>query len=71
MAELPNEALLTPAQIADRWQVSVDTVVRVFGDEPGVLNLSAGSRGRGKRAYRLLRIPETVLRRVEKSRMIQ
>jgi hypothetical protein len=61
----------TVQQIAERWQVSDDTVRKTFFDEPGVLKIGGPSRlagGRKKKLFRhwfLLRIPENVLERVE------
>lgn len=61
----------TVQQIAERWQVSDDTVRNTFFNEPGVLKIGNHSRlagGRKKKLFRhwfLLRIPENVLDRVE------
>jgi hypothetical protein len=61
----------TGQQIAERWQVSDDTVRNTFFNEPGVLKIGGPSRlagGRKKKLTRhwfLLRIPESVLERVE------
>ena len=52
--------VLTPEEVARRWKVSLDTVYRVFRKEPGVF-----------RFKRLVRIPETVLLRVERRLAIQ
>jgi hypothetical protein len=45
------------------WNTCADTVRKQFEQEPGVMVLGSAS-GRGKRGYRVLRIPESVLRRV-------
>ena len=50
------------SEIAQLWNLSHDTVRRLFVDEPGVLIIHA--RRRGTRVYRTLRIPETVAKRV-------
>ena len=52
-------------EVAATWQLSQDTIRRLFKNEPGVLVLSPRQR-RGKRAYSTLRIPESVLQRVHK-----
>jgi hypothetical protein len=51
------------ASIALLWNVSRDTVRRMFQNEPGVLVLGGLSKGR-KRRYTTLRIPQSVLERV-------
>lgn len=56
-------ALLTPQQIAARWQVSPDYVRRLFAKEPGVLVI-----GNGDRVY--IRIPPAVLERVERRQQV-
>ncbi len=56
------EVLLTVRDVADRLKVNEETVRRLFLNEPGVVVICFPKRGR--RVYRTLRIPETVLRRV-------
>lgn len=56
------ERHLTVGQIAQIRNLSSNTVRRLFRHEPGVLVLSV-TRPR-KRVYRVLRIPESVERRV-------
>jgi hypothetical protein len=53
---------LTVRDVAERLKVNEDTVRRLFEDEPGVIVICFPKRGR--RAYRTLRIPERVFRRV-------
>jgi len=51
------------AEIAALWNLSADKVRELFEREPGVLVI--GDRNpRGKRRYRTLRIPQTVVDRV-------
>jgi hypothetical protein len=66
-----NEALpepsLTVKEIADGWQISRDSVRRIFSDEPGVLRIGHETRLVGrkyKRRYFTLRIPRSVYLRV-------
>ncbi len=65
------ETHYTVAQIAERWNISDDTVRNLFFEEPGVLRIGEASRllgGRAKklkRHYFILRIPESVLIRVQ------
>jgi hypothetical protein len=55
----------TPAEIAELWNLSADTVRKLFENEPGVLVLG-NDKQRRQRRYRTLRIPEDVLERVHK-----
>ena len=56
----------SPAEIAELWSLSVDSVRKMFENEPGVLVIGNTAPKRGKRSYTTLRIPETVLERVHK-----
>lgn len=60
----------TPAQIGKRWQMSEDYVVREFQDREGVLILGR-PRSRNKRGYRIIRVPDRLLRTIESERTIQ
>jgi hypothetical protein len=60
-----SEPYLTPAEIAHRWRMSVDSVVRVFEREAGILILE-NPTSKLRRRYRTIRIPISVLARVEK-----
>jgi len=59
------------AEIAQRWNLSDNAVRNLFFDEPGVLRIGQASRllgGRSKklrRHYFILRIPESVLLRLQ------
>lgn len=57
----------TVAQIASMWQLSTDTVQRLFQDERGVVTLG-NKNARGKRKRITLRIPREVMQRVKKRR---
>jgi hypothetical protein len=57
------ETHFTPEQLAERWNLSCDTIRRLFDREPGVLVIE---RPNGKRRYRTLRIPESVAERVHR-----
>jgi hypothetical protein len=54
----------SPLEIAELWGLSVDTVRRLFANEPGVLQISNPRRGR--RNYATMRIPEMVAARVHR-----
>jgi hypothetical protein len=57
----------TVAQVASLWELSRDTIQRMFEDEPGVITL--GSKNpRGKRKRVTIRIPRAVMNRVKKRR---
>jgi len=55
----------TVAQIASLWQLSTDTIKRMFENEPGVQALG-NKNPRGKRKRITLRIPRAVMDRVKK-----
>ena len=58
------ERHLTVEDVAGLWNLSPDSVRRLFEREPGVLVLMS-PRGYGsRRRYRTLRIPESVVERV-------
>jgi hypothetical protein len=60
-----SERHYTVAEVAAMWNLSKDTVRRMFQNAPGVLVLGARSSGR-KRGYLTLRIPQSVLERVHR-----
>lgn len=64
-----RERFLTPNEIAELWHVSVDTVRRVFEHEPDVFIVPHTSSPQ-KRRYRTIRIPDSVLVRVQKRRSL-
>lgn len=58
------EPFYTPKEIAEHLKLSTDKVIRLFEKEPGVMVIE--NRGTPwKRRYRTLRIPESVLERVQ------
>lgn len=56
----------SPAEIAELWSLSVDSVRKIFENEPGVLVLGNAQSRRGKRSYTTLRIPAHVMERVHR-----
>jgi hypothetical protein len=58
------EKHFSPKELAQLWGFSSDTTRRLFQNEPGVLVLIDGRRG--KRRYRTLRIPASVAERVHR-----
>jgi hypothetical protein len=59
-----SEPLLTVAEVAAHWNLSVGWTRELFENEPGVVIF--GSNGHGRRKYRTLRIPASVVERVRK-----
>ena len=53
----------TVDEVADLWNLSRESVRRIFLAEPDVLRI-ARTRAKNKRPYVTLRIPESVLNRV-------
>ena len=62
-----TQETFTVAQIASMWQLSTDTIQRMFQDEPDVFPLGE-KNPRGKRRRVTLRIPREVMERVKKRR---
>ena len=56
----------SPVEIAELWSLSVDSVRKIFENEPGVLVLGNPQPRRGKRSYTTLRIPAHVMERVHR-----
>lgn len=65
-----EDELFSVAEVAARLKISVDTVTRLFENEPGVIDLGA-PEARHKRRYRILRIPSSVLNRMLQKRRIK
>lgn len=66
-----NEQFRTVAEVAEMLGLSKDTVRRLFADEPGVIDLGRHEPTRGKRRYRVLRIPSNVINRVLNNRSVK
>lgn len=56
----------SPAEVAELWSLSVDSIRKIFENEPGVLVLGNTAPRRGKRSYTTLRIPADVIERVHR-----
>ena len=61
----PAERHYAPSEVAQLWQFNVETIRRLFQDEPGVVVLQAPVK-KGRRPYKTIRIPQSVLERVHK-----
>jgi hypothetical protein len=57
------EKHFTPQELAETWGVSVQTIREIFKDEEGVLKIGKDGT-RTRRAYKTLRIPESVAERI-------
>lgn len=64
--EIALERHYTVAEISELWHLDAKTVRKLFAQEPGVLWISS-EEGRYKRAYRSLRIPESVMLRMHRN----
>jgi hypothetical protein len=53
----------SPAELAELWKLSADTIRRMFESEPGVLVFENPVRSSSRR-FRTLRIPESIAQRV-------
>lgn len=63
--DLANEKHYSVIEIAKLWALSEKTVRKIFEREPGVIQWGT-EESLHKRAYRTLRVPETVLHRVHR-----
>ena len=61
----PVERHYPPSEVAELWQLNVETIRQLFQDEPGVIVIQAPPK-KGKRQYKTIRIPQSVLERVHK-----
>ena len=65
-ASSPFGKVYTPKELAELWQLSENSIRRLFQDEDGVFTLD--NTAKGKRGYTTLRIPEAVALRVWRRR---
>ena len=64
-APTPAERHYAPMEVGALWSLDVETIRRIFQDEPGIVVLQ-GPFKKGKRPYKTIRIPHSVLERVHK-----
>lgn len=64
-APAPAERHYAASEVAELWHLNVETIRRMFQDEPGVVVIQ-GPVKKGKRPYKTIRIPHSVLERVHK-----
>ena len=63
---IAEEKHYTPAEVGKIWALSVETVRRLFENEPGVLKMPNASGPSGRRRYKTLRIPASIVARVHR-----
>lgn len=63
--ETALERHYTVKDVAEMWQLDEKMIRRIFCDEPGVVSIGS-DESRFRRAYRTLRIPQSVLVRVHR-----
>jgi hypothetical protein len=56
----PFGRMYTPHELAELWQLSEQSIRRLFQDRPGVLKIGESNR-KGKRGYVTLRIPSAIV----------
>jgi hypothetical protein len=56
----------SPLEIAELWGLSVDSIRKIFENEPGVLVIGNTQPRRYKRSYTTLRIPQAIVERVHR-----
>jgi hypothetical protein len=59
------EKHFSPAELAEAWGLSCETVRKLFRGEPGVLKIGK-PEARFRRSYFTLRIPQSVAERVHR-----
>ena len=64
----PFAKVYTPRELATLWQLSENSIRRLFQDEPGVFVMGPSGR-RKKRKYSTLRIPSAVVVKVWRERV--
>jgi len=60
------EPHFTIQEIAALWQLSEDSVRKLFQGEPGVLEIGQGKKPLKRASYRTFRIPQSVVERVHR-----
>jgi AraC-like DNA-binding protein len=67
-AVIAEKDFYSVSDIAALWNLSPDSIRRIFADEAGVITLGDGVVRRGKRKRITLRIPREVVERVKRKR---
>lgn len=62
---IAEERHYAPSEVAELWHLNVETIRGIFQNESGILVLHAPTQ-KGKRSYKTIRIPQSVLERVHK-----
>lgn len=64
MSDLSRDVVFTVDEVAGLLKISRWTVIRIFENEPGVIDVGSPLTTRRAQRYRVLRIPASVLNRV-------
>jgi hypothetical protein len=65
-APLATERHYSVNELASTWNLSPDTIRKIFDREPGVLVIEGAAGKFSKRRYTTLRVPESVALRVHR-----
>ncbi|HWR35364.1 MAG TPA: hypothetical protein VN622_05780 [Clostridia bacterium] len=63
----PFGRMFTPAELAKIWNLSENSIRRMFQDRPGVFKMG-DANPRGRRGYQTLRVPQAVAEAVFRER---
>jgi hypothetical protein len=61
-----NEKHFDLSELAATWALSVETIRKLFADDPGVVKMPSASGTTGRRRYCTLRIPSSAAARLHK-----
>ncbi|HWO29843.1 MAG TPA: hypothetical protein VNO32_13700 [Candidatus Acidoferrum sp.] len=61
-----NEKHFNLSELAAMWGLSVETIRKLFADDPGVVKMPSASGPKGRRRYRIFRIPSSAAARLHK-----
>ena len=64
MLLVTQDPVFTVDEVALLLKLSRDTVIKIFGDEAGVIDMGSPFTTKRARRYRVLRIPQSVINRV-------
>jgi hypothetical protein len=61
-----NEKHFNLSELAATWGLSVETIRKLFADDPGVVKMPSASGPTARRRYRIFRIPSSAAARLHK-----
>jgi hypothetical protein len=65
-AGVENEKHLNLSELAATWGFSVETIRKLFADDPGAVKMPSASGPTGRRRYCIFRIPSSAAARLHK-----